>query len=71
MNKREIINKLKTDRDNANALIKVLGDNADELAIRLEAQTMYIGTLLERISQGEKCQNYFCVLLLQQFCFSV
>lgn len=53
MNKREIISKLKTDQENANALIRVLGDDASELAIRLEAQSMYIGTLLERISRGE------------------
>jgi hypothetical protein len=53
MNKRDIINKLIVDRDNANALIEKELVSFDS-KVGLEAVVGYIESLLERIQQEGK-----------------
>ena len=53
MNKREIVNKLIVDRDNATALIEKELVSFDS-KVSLEAVIGYIDSLLERIQQGDK-----------------
>ena len=52
MNKKEIVNKLKTDLGYAHKLISIMPKN--DICERLEAQIGYINNLLEWIEHGGK-----------------